>query len=255
MKKWDDKHRRQIRNLVLFFLVILLISLALFGILWLTGVIYFDDGMHFSTELFKDVKGSFWAYPTFIAIQIVITILGCFIPGTSAAMIGAAVALWGSTWQTFVTCTIGVVLSSVGMDLVGRFGGSKAVIRLIGQKDYDEAVRLVSEKGYTYLPFMYLLPLFPDDALCMCAGIAKMNFWYHLLIIILFRSIGIATIVFGIGIIPYKEWLPFADHIYDWFVCLGVIVAYVMALLKISRIIDRKVTAWLEKRRKDRSDR
>lgn len=249
MKKLSEKRKRQLRNLALLFAIVLSVSALVFGILCWSGVIYFEDGMHFSTEMFDGLRGSFWAYPVFIAIQIVITILLCFVPGTSAAMIGIAVALWGSTWQTFITCFVGVILSSIGMDLVGRFGGSRAVIRLVGQEDYDEATRLVSEKGYTYLPFMYLLPLFPDDALCMCAGLARMNFWYHLLIIILFRGIGIATIVFGIGIIPYQEWLPFFDHIYDWFVCIGVTIAYIMALLKISRIIDKKVTAWLEKRR------
>lgn len=77
-----------------------------------------------------------------------------------------------------------------------------------------------------------------------------MNFWYHLLIIVLCRGIGIATIVFGVNLIPYKQWLPFQDHIYDWFVCIGAILAYVVVFLKIARAVDGKVSKKLKERRK-----
>lgn len=245
----QPERKRKIRNIVLFFAVCIGISALVFLILWLCGVFYFDNGIAFNAELFSSLKDSFWIYPTFIAIQVVITVLLCFVPATSATMIGVAVALFGANWKAFLTCYIGVILSSVGMDLVGRLGGEKAVVKLIGEEDYKSASRLITEKGYTYLPFMYLLPLFPDDALCFCAGVVRMNFLYHILIITLCRGIGVATIVFGISVIPYEEWLPFTEHIYDWFILLGVLIAYVMALLKISRWIDRKVTAFLEKKR------
>ncbi len=248
MKRLSPKRKRQVRNLSILAITLIAISAIVFLILWATHVFYYDNGFRFSTELFSNLRGSFFIIPIFIAIQATITTLLCFVPGTSAVMIGVAVALFGTGWRTFLIAFIGVVMSSILMDTIGRFGGSKLVIRLIGQDDYDNAMSILREKTYTYLPFMYLLPLFPDDALCFVAGATKIKWWYHYLIIVLFRGIGVATIVFGIGIIPYQEWLPFFDHIYDWFLCGGAIVAYILALLKLARYVDRRLTDMFKKR-------
>ena len=248
MKRLSPKRKRQVRNLSILAITLIAISGIVFLILWATHVFYYDNGFHFSTELFSNLRGSFFIIPIFIAIQATITTLLCFVPGTSAVMIGVAVALFGTGWRTFLIAFVGVVISSILMDTIGRFGGSKLVIRLIGQDDYDNAMSILREKTYTYLPFMYLLPLFPDDALCFVAGATKIKWWYHYLIIVLFRGIGVATIVFGIGIIPYQEWLPFFDHIYDWFLCGGAIVAYILALLKLARYVDRRLTDMFKKR-------
>ena len=57
------------------------------------------------------------------------------------------------------------------MDLIGRFGGNKAIVKILGQEEYDEAKDLIQEKGMVYVPVMYLLPIFPDDAICMVSGV------------------------------------------------------------------------------------
>lgn len=44
--------RRSIRNVVLLFAVMSLISASVFLVLWLSGCIYFKDGFHFSLDLF-----------------------------------------------------------------------------------------------------------------------------------------------------------------------------------------------------------
>lgn len=247
-------NKRKIRNIILFFAVCILISCIVFAILLATKVFYFDNGIHFSVELFNSLKNTFWVYPVFILIQILITISLCFVPATSATMIGVAVALFGANWKTFLVCYVGVILSSFGMDFVGRIGGEKVVKKILGDDEYNEAMQLIREKSYTYLPLMYLLPLFPDDALCFCAGVCKINLFYHYLIILLCRGIGIATIVFGIALIPYQSWLPIQDHLYDWFACGGVLVAYILALLKLSRMIDKKVTKFLEKKKGEKKN-
>ena len=142
------------------------------------------------------------------------------------------------------------------MDLVGRFGGSKLIIKLIGQEEYDSALNLLQEKGMVYVPIMYLLPVFPDDAICMICGALKIKWWVHYLEILACRGIGCATIVFGIEILPKElvdnltsfNWAYIGEHIVDYLCMLTVIVFWVCVVFTLGRIVDK----WLSKKLKER---
>lgn len=187
--------------------------------------------------------------PVFLTIQILSTVLLCFVPATSMTFIIIAVSLYGPTWQCFVICFSGVIISSIIMDLIGRFGGSKLICKLIGENAYNEALQLLKIKGTVYIPVMYLLPVFPDDAICMAAGACKVPWWIHYIEIILCRGIGCATIVFGISILPLSfpsSWQFFIDNLWNYIVEVTVIVTWVIIMLYIARRIDK----WLTERRK-----
>ena len=116
-----------------------------------------------------------WGWLVFLILQIICTSLLCFVPAVSMTFITVGVILFGANWKTFILCFSGVFLASVLMDLIGRFGGSKLIMKLIGQKSYDEALNLIQTKGMVYVPVMYLLPIFPDDAICMLCGSLKVK--------------------------------------------------------------------------------
>ena len=118
------------------------------------------------------------------------------------------------------------------------------LLKLIGENNYLEATNLLKEKGTVYLPFMYLLPIFPDDALCMVAGMIKLKFPLHLIYICLCRGIGIATIVFGFSVIPFSEF----DGVYDYLVLIAVILVYVFVLFKITRWLDKMYSKYLKRK-------
>ena len=158
------------------------------------------------------------------------------------AFILVGVALFGASWETFLLCFAGVIASSFAMDLIGRFGGSKLIIKLIGEEDYLKAEKLIKEKGISYLPLFYIFPAFPDDCICMIAGMLKVNFLYHSICIILCRGIGVATIVFGISIIPFEDF----TSLWDWIICLTVVVFWVIFAFYIAT----KINKWLENKRK-----
>ena len=134
------------------------------------------------------------------------------------------------------------------MDLIGRFGGNKAIVKILGQEDYDEAKGLIQEKGMVYVPVMYLLPIFPDDAICMVSGATKMNFWVHLLEIILCRGIGCATVIFGVQIIP-KEVSSFTSQNPLDYMRIGLLILFYLGLLLyLARRIDKWLTSYLKKK-------
>lgn len=239
------------KKLLILIAIVVGVSLAAFGILFGTGVLQIKDGIIFNAELFDSLRGTPWVYIVFLLIQIVVTVLLAFAPGGSMTFIALGVVLFGPTWQCFLVCFGGVIISSILMDIIGRFGGAALVRRMVGESDYHKALDLIKTKKYTYLPFMYLLPVFPDDALCMVAGMSKINFWYHATIILLCRGIGVATIVFGINLIPYRTFTSF----YDWFVLGGILIAYIFTLLKLANWIDKtmsKVVAKLEAKKQSK---
>lgn len=228
------KHKGLVKLLVLVGIVVL-ITIGIFVILKVCGVF----------EL-SNIKGVFtnnkWlGVPLFIFFQTLFTTLLCFVPATSMTFILLGVGLFGANIWTFLICFTSVILSSVAMDLIGRFGGSKVVKYFIGEKSYESGEKLLNEKGFAYVPIMYLLPVFPDDAICMLCGVYKLKFWLHLSYIVLCRGIGIFTIVFGISFIPSEVANFQSKNIWDYIEVITICAFWVLLLLKVAnKIVERK---------------
>ncbi len=239
-----NQYQDSLRKIILFLAVCILLSCLVFLILYLTKVIQFDNGLVFNSALFENIKTEWYGYLTFFLIQVIVTVLLCFAPGGSATFIALGVVLYGPTWQCFLLVFSGVIASSLLMDLLGRFGGSFLLQKLFSKADYDKGMALLQEKGIVYLPVMYLLPVFPDDLLCCLAGMSKIKFWYHTLIILLCRGVGCATIVFGISLIPYQEFTT----PWEWIQAITIVLFWVILLFYLARLIDKKLTAYLKKK-------
>ena len=188
-----------------------------------------------------------WGWIVFVLLQVLCTVLLCMVPGTSMTFITVGVILFGANWKTFLLCFSGVIIASIIMDLIGRFGGSRLIIKLIGQKSYNEALGLVQEKGMVYVPVMYLLPVFPDDFICMVCGSLRVKWWVHYIEIVLCRGIGCATIVFGVSILPEEliaglkalDWTFIFSHLWDYITMITVLAFWVIVMLFIARKIDK----------------
>ena len=211
------------------------------------GLVFHFYGYHEFQRLVEKSGAIGWL--VFIVLEVLITVLLCFVPGTSMAIILIGVAIFGAKWQTFLICFSGVILSSVAMDLVGRFGGSRIVIWLVGKSDYERAVDLVQRKGSVYIPLFYLFPAFPDDAICMVAGMSKVNFWFHLGSIILCRGLGCATIVFGVSILPIHENMT----IWEWVEIITIIAFWVIVAFTFATWVGRKIEKRIVKKKVERT--
>ena len=244
--------RRKIIRLLIALLVIISISVGLFFIFRAAGITDIEK----MQEWISATGG--WSIVVFLLVQIAFTTLLSFVPVASMSFILLGVALFGPNWKTFLICFSGVIISSVLMDLIGRFGGSKLIKLLVGEEDYNNATALVHERGPVYVPVMYLLPMFPDDAICMVVGATKINFWIHLAEIVLCRGIGCATIVFGISVLPKElmdnlktfNWEYIGGHLFDYIEVLTVLVFWVIVMLWLARKIDKWLMKKLAKKNK-----
>lgn len=247
MLKISKEKLKKYLKILIVLLVIASISVGLFFILRAFGLT--------DINLLKDWlrKTGPWAIISYVVLRVVCTIFLSFMPACSMIfdLLSLAVFDYLPPFVIFLICFASVVITSVVMDLIGRFGGNKAIIKILGQKDYDEAKDLIQEKGMVYVPVMYLLPIFPDDAICMVSGATKMNFWVHLLEIILCRGIGCATVIFGVQIIPPEVSSFTSRNIVDYLRVVVLIVAYLGLLLFLTRKVDKWLTKFLKKKKEE----
>ena len=166
-------------------------------------------------------------------------------PGTSATFIAVAIVLFGAL-NAFIICTISVFLASSLMFLLGNTVGEKAAIKLVGKESLEKAQNLLDMKSKMLLPLMFMFPVFPDDALCMVAGMTKMKYWYFAIVALIFRTIGIATICFlGSGFI---DWSTLS--LIDWFVLVNVVVFDIVLVFKYQDKLEKFI---LKRRSKNKN--
>jgi len=206
MNETLKKNLRILLKILIVILVFVALSFASFLILKAFGVFYYDDGLKLNSELFNSFKNSWYGWLIIILFQVLITSLLSFIPGTSMAFILLIQAFYERPWQAFLITFIGVITSSAIMYLIGRLGGYAICKKLLGEDDCKKASELLNDKGVIFFPLMMLFPVFPDDALVMIAGTLKMSLKWFIPSILIGRGIGIATIIFGLGNIPYESF-------------------------------------------------
>ena len=239
IKAFSQRHKKTSKILLLLaiFVAISLVSLL---ILSLTGVVYFDGGMKIHHEFFADFINEWYGSIIIIVIQIVITSLLSFVPGASMMFIILMQSLYEDSTTAFIVAFSGVILTSLAMYLIGRFGGYNLGKWLIGEEDCKKASDLLNHKGLIYFPMMMMFPIFPDDALVMMAGTLRMSLKWFIPSVVIGRGIGVATIVFGISIIPLDENSPLWQWIIFVLLCALFIVGVFYLANKFNSYMEKK---------------
>lgn len=252
MKQFLKKHKKQILQLLLVLGIGVVISAIFLLIFFLTGVIYFEDGFKFNASLFDALRNNPLLYVVYVFVEAIGATLLCMNPVGSGVFVWLGIALFGANWKCFLAAFSGCFLSYIMIDALGRFGGARLVKRIVGEEEYKQIEDLINKKGYTYIPLCYILPIAPDDMICLVVGTLKFNWLFHMLAAFVGKAVGIATVVFGVSLIPTELFLPFGiDKLYNWFVLIACLIVYITVLFKAARWIDKKISAWLEKRKQN----
>ena len=157
------------------------------------------------------------------------------IPVPAAITTVAGVALFGF-WQTFLYSIIGIMCGSMFAFFLGRRFGVKLIIWLCGQSVYEKYTKLIKGKDKIVLTMMFLFPFFPDDLLCIAAGITDMKYWEFFVIMLFTRPINILIMegaFKGISSIPLTGYgIPI------WIALIGGTLAIVAIAFKYSKNIE-----------------
>ena len=160
-----------------------------------------------------------------------------FLPVPASIIALAGALIYGPFWGS-VYCIIGVLLGSYIAFFLGRFLGFKLVVWIAGYDNAKKYANILNNSGKLFLGIAFLLPMFPDDILCLIAGITSMKFKYFFIITTLFRPIGaICMCYFGGGyIIPFSGW-----GIPVWII-IGILMA---ALVFLAYKYQSKIETWI----------
>lgn len=148
-------------------------------------------------------RGGVFSFLIFIILQILQTTI-LQIPAIFTTIAGALVF---GEWTAFFLSFISVMIGSIIMFVIGRKAGRKFLNWMVGEEKADSWVEKMSNGKYLFF-LMMVFPLFPDDILCVVAGLTDMSFKFFFWTNFLARGIGIAsTVFFGSGaIIPFSGW-------------------------------------------------
>ena len=144
-----------------------------------------------------------WGMLVFVLIQFLQVVVlplpavVCYVPGA---------VIWSPLTATLLA-SAGVIAGSFFCYL-GRKFGRKALVWLAGKDAAEKYADYIGNRSKGIFLIMQILPFFPDDVLCIIAGITAMNFPYFAGVIVLVRPLIIAAYCFlGNGsIIPFSGW-------------------------------------------------
>lgn len=166
-----------------------------------------------------------------------------FVPIPSMIITLTGVAIYGPTIGSLL-CATGVLLGSYSSFFIGKVFGAKIVQWIVGKDNAIKYADLISKKGKFFLIVAFLLPLFPDDILCMIAGITSMKFKDFFWIALVTRPIGVVCMSFFGGgyIIPFTGW-----GLFVWPFIIILAIAAVIIMTKYQENIESWVIARLLK--------
>ena len=162
--------------------------------------------------------------------------------GTTAMMCRGHVSFrWqkGNSGLMLVRALLGVaavIAGSVLMFLLARRLGREAVRRFLDRGVMDKYLPIIEEKQDMFLFLTLLFPFFPDDMLCILAGLTSMPTGRFAGIMLLARPWGlIFAALLGSGVLSLPPW--------GWAVLVAVMAVIFVLAMKYSRQIEERLFA------------
>lgn len=202
-----------------------------------------------SVQTFKDFILSTGPYGM-IVYTLIQLLQVMFVPIPSLIITLTGVLIYGP-FVASVLCCIAVVGGSILSFTLGKTFGFKLVAWVVGRDSALKYASVLNKRGKFFLTIAFLLPLFPDDALCLIAGMTTMEYKDFILISSITRPIGVICMCyFGGGyIIPFTGW-----GLYVWgFLLVLIIIAVIMVYKyqdKIEDFIIKRIYNYKKKSKK-----
>lgn len=246
----DISKKSKIKRTVITVGIIVLVVLAAYLALKFTGIL---DKLE-NEEQLKDIilSGGGWSYAIFMILQFLQV---TFLP--LPAMVTTLVGTWiFGPWETVFMSIAAIMAGRVFAFFLGRKFGTPLVKWMVGEKDAAKWSAVLERGKYTYF-LMLVFPFFPDDVLCLIAGITKITWRFYLIA----NFIAVVITTFAMCFIGSGQIIPFSGWgIPVWIVLVILLVAAIILSFKYKDKIESFVTDLGEKlsnkdKKKDENDK
>ncbi len=151
------------------------------------------------------------------------------IPGVVSIAVGTI--LYGP-WQALILSTSGIVIGSIMAFLIGRKFGFPLACWIFSKELIIKYQKILGNKTGILLFLMFVLPFFPDDMLCVLAGLTDISFKKFAIITLTARAIS----VFIVAILASGKIIPFTG----WGIVVWLILGVTLLIAGILGFINRK---------------
>lgn len=128
-----------------------------------------------------------YSHLCFFLIQFLSVVLAP-IPSNITALVGGVIF---GTWISFFLTFAAVLAGSLLVFILARGLGQAFVTRIVGERVSAKYLDVIHAKTDIFLVLAFLFPFFPDDLLCILAGLTSISFRRFLLIVLFTRPWGL----------------------------------------------------------------
>lgn len=151
---------------------------------------------------------------------------------SNVTMMAGALAL--GFWPAMILGVLAVICGSVIVFLAARALGRNAVQRFLDRGVMERYLPVIEEKQDMFLFLTMLFPFFPDDALCILAGLTTISLRRFVLIMAAARPWGLVfAALLGSGSIQMPLW--------GWVLLAVLMIAVFILAMRYSRQIEEKL--------------
>lgn len=195
-----SKKRKIIHTSIVVFVLTAILVLSYFIFKW-TGIWEYINSVDKIRGLILSL--GFWGRLAFVFLQFLQV---TFLPIPSAVSTLAGVLVFGPLQASLLSLS-GIMLGSVLAFWLGRRFGRKLVSFMVGEETCHKWTNFLTNAKYSFVVMM-LLPIFPDDILCLVAGLTNMSWLFFVVTNLISRPLAIfLTCYLGSGsIIPFHGW-------------------------------------------------
>lgn len=179
---------------------LIIVALAIF--LWKTGLLtQLQDARQLQDTISSYGAGS---AAVFFLLQLC-SVIFAPIPSNVIALVGGMSL---GVWKGFLLTVLAVNLGSNITFLLSRTIGRSAAQRLVQKKLPANYQTLLKRKETAFLIIAFLFPFFPDDLLCIMAGLTEISWKRFALIVLCTRHWGLlAASALGSSLLTLPGWL------------------------------------------------
>lgn len=186
------------KNKLKILFIIVAVALFAIGSCLLINIFGLDDITKLKSIISDSWIGSI-LYTILLAIQIV------FLPINSLILIVPAMLIFGSL-KAYLLSLLGLLIGSIIAFYMGRLFGAQVISWMFGREKTEVWAKKIGANGKLMLPICFLIPIFPDELICMLAGLSNIKTSYFVLVSIITRAIDLAFTCFIGSIIPFHGW-------------------------------------------------